>query len=560
MKPNKLLYKLGLAKSIGTRQRLTVKSVCSKSRSAPSTTTLTPIACSSRRAEATLPRKIVWRRNVLAIGATQFGKSTGILSEITGPAIVNGKVSVIVLDPDGSFGQLVGEFALGKGQGFRLVYVDLNDLDYTFSFGFAERPDRSLPPRHFRQQAMEQARMLADIMVAQRGSEYGTLDGKVMVKKGAIFAIGFWMHQREDVPLTYLPYALKPGTNEFDYLLNNCTDKTVKEEALQIARLWSRSATEFYKNFAPAERLIGELFEDELFKNMAEATADLERVIRNKGIIIFKGGTNPNTTRVLMRAVWQRVVYVLKRNWSLTGVPLPVLVQADEAHRLIGEPEARSTAETLKMMTDPETGEGGFTIISQTPNFGDDLVNMIISQNCTLKYFFHCGGLVAPLAAAELKAGIDPNLVKRIKTRMEHTGQFNEITTRSKGKSKDHEGHEREDVRDGTSFQPVYREVEDEELWALNDQGTLKEIALQQLNVGECWVRNGPEIFFKKIDKLKDPWAFTGLGKAMLAEHVRMQKEMGVFQEVIDLPPPLTPSPALPPAPAKTPRKKKGMG
>ncbi|HYH68865.1 MAG TPA: hypothetical protein VD866_29500 [Urbifossiella sp.] len=434
------------------------------------------------------------------------------------------------------------------------MVVDLSDITWVFSFGFCDKPDPNLPWREFRQQVFERAREVAELAISQRGPEYGGLDGKVNVKKYAILAIAAWMFSAEDLPLAQLPFALKPGTTEFDRILNTCRDPETRQALLEMAALWNpRRPDEFHRTVAPAERLIDELFNDETLRAYGEATADLEEVLKNKGIICFTGGTNEYTTRVILRSVWQRLIRVLKRHWKRSGEkPLPVLFAADECSTYTGEPEAQSLAECLKMMTDPDTGEGGFVLISQTPDFGSPGVNLKVSQCCSWKAFFHCAGLVAPLAAVELKGGLNPLQVKRVRKKVEHTGQFEAVKVYSQSKRKDKDGKDLVEERENTVFQPVYREVEEEELWSLSDLVHLADMGLQRLRVGECWVRDGAEVSFRKVPPPAPLWTFDGQGRRMLEEHARRQREQGVFRRVADTTPPLPPAPpaSTPPSPA----------
>lgn len=501
---------------------------------------------------------MIRRFNTEVIGASQFGKSTAIKALQIAPAIDAGACAVVVEDGHDTLAESVAEYALAKNQGFRTVVIDLKDLRWVCAWEFISRPTVGTW-REKRQQAVDSARELADILVGFRGSEYGGLDGKPQLKEWTIGCILLWMFQKDNLPLEMLPWGLQPGTLEFQRLLDGCTDPEIYAKFSLLQAVARQSKVELSKTVGPASRLFDELFQDEAFRVRAsmEWTINLEVALKEKLILIVKGGSNPNTTRVLMRALNQKIIAIIKKHWAQHHQPLPVWIFMDEAANfgLIGQAEANAMAECLKMMTCPVTGKGGFTIITQTPDYGDESVNAKVSQCCTVKLVFHCSGIVAELAKKELRAGLDPFKVKRLITRMEHTGEFVKKETESHGTRKDPKtGKDVKDVRVNETFQPKIEPKTEEELWGLHDLDMMNEVFLQRLPVGGCVKRDGPSIEILTITPLKDPWSFPGLGRKMLEEHMIAQRKMGVFREVLDSPPQWTPPP--PPAP-KQPKPKK---
>ena len=86
------------------------------------------------------------------------------------------------------------------------------------------------------------------------------------------------------------------------------------------------------------------------------------------------------------------------------------------------------------------------------------------------------------------------------------------------------------------------------------------EQSLQRLGVGECWVRDGAEIYFKRIKAPANPFSFRGLGEKYFEQHMEYQKTLGVFRQVIDSEPPSpTPSPESHKPQAKKKKAPRGM-
>lgn len=497
--------------------------------------------------------------NTLVIGGSQGGKSTSVLALDFVPTVEAGYCSTFLFDPHNDLGQKAAEWATWFCPE-RLLVERLGNLDWVCSAGFIE-PSKSLNDIVKESENRNKAKIFAEVLASSQGA---SLKDQPLKKEWIHAALMLWLFQHDPKPLWFLPHAFRPNTPYFNAMIANCENMEMVWKFEMLTRF--NSTVALYNAVGPSARLLDELFNEMAFLLRTEATFDLESFIEHQGVFILMGGgddaVGPDTIRALMRAFNHKIDEIVIKRWHALGVPTFVKVYIDEAanFNLLGYDDAERMGQTMKM------GRSS-TVISQTPDFGDERTNDSIDQNCPRKIYHRCGSAkIAKLCAENLKTTIDPNRVKQIHTtkRQKNVG-FDTTTQTTKGKYKG-SGGEGESENTQVIRTPIYEELTEEriELMPLSEQNELNEADLlggqRGLQIGECFFSNGGYVSRMKVKKLEDVWTWPGLGKEKLEELIELRRQQGAYKKVTSLPwktyklpepPPAPPSPPAPPKPPK---------
>jgi len=454
--------------------------------------------------------------NSLVIGRTRSGKSTAVFELDAKPTINASEQAVFILDPHNQFGKQVAEYACHQCPE-RLLYEDLDELSWVSSFGFI-KPARNPNPIYREAENREQAASFAEILTMQRAVP---IEAQPMVFKWTFSALMLWLNQKTDLPLHYLPWAFRPGSKQFKEMMDGCTDPEVLYDFGLIERV--QSVAKLEEQVGGAARLFNQTFAHMAFRLRTEPTTDLLDFTKKNGICIWAGGGH--SSRVMMRALTFSINHQASTHWRQTGEPLPAKIYIDEAanFNLIGMTEANAMGQTIKMGL-------SWTIMSQTPDFGDDRVNTSVDQNCSRKiYMASANSNVAKLCAENMKTTLDPQKVKQYRTKQRHAGfKFQE----RKGTSTWESGEQKGKGESTNIAQiPIYEQYQEADLMPLNEQTELLAAELMKLPVGTAYISTDGIVVKTNIKPEGDIWTWPGLGSTKLKELLHHYRAIGVYKQ-----------------------------
>lgn len=456
---------------------------------------------------------IHWNTQVTGMSQAS-GKSTTMLGIDCVPYLEEERGSAAVQDLHGTFAYGAVGYALEMGRK-NVLLIDLNREELA-SFGlFFKSKNPDLTARK------KENRYTSRMSIAGIGTGNNeSIDSMIQTQEWFYAAMRGWQEQPEDLPPETMLDLLQPNSNGFKHMVPAIQDERLQQKFLsQIAM-----GRNHYTVVGPVIRRLERLFDEPVIAGMAQPTFDLEQLLREKWLIAIVGGEDEWVSSFVMKLFSVAVTAIVNRNWAQTHQPLYVRKYIDEASKLIGENEATSCGKTLKK------GES-HCVISQHADYGDELLNKGIADNCFEKYLFHTSSPESVAHNAHyLKHRLDPNLVHHETERTIADG-YDVIETISQGESKDDDGFKRVDKRKGTGFRPRHARITDKHYQGLNDQKMLQEVNLMKLGLGECFILRGKELFGPHyIPKLPIPFAFEGMAEDAIEALFQEQLAAGIFR------------------------------
>ena len=343
------------------------------------------------------------RANVIQVGATRKGKTLAAARMI----VETPDEAAVILDPHKqSLAQAVLTHATGN-----LLYERLSEIAFTLGFNMLTPSAHSdAQQRHLKSQ--RRAEVFVDILLRRR--DVDGMAGTPLMEEWVMAAIMLYLFQTVRQPLTTLPYAFLPGTEEFTTLLRGCTLPDIRHKFQQLERLSGRGLR---AEVGSASRLVNAVFRSPAFAARCRGGFDLGAFLQRRGLLIIERGEEigDDTMRVIMGAVILLVIEHAKRRPEPHP---PIRIYIDEATnaRLVGAPELRGLAETNK--------NGLYwTFLVQNLDFpgGADPV----LQNCVRHEWFGCPyHELARKAATDVIAGLPPSEQSRAERLAELTQEI----------------------------------------------------------------------------------------------------------------------------------------
>lgn len=323
--------------------------------------------------------------NVLRVGATRKGKTLAAARSI----VESTNEASVVLDPHKqSLAQAVLTHATGN-----VLYEKLSHVSATLGFELLA-PSASADPVRRHLENRHRAEAFVEILLRRRNAD--GMAATPLLEEWVMAAVTLYLFQGMRKPLTMLPFAFMPGTDEFRWLVRGCELPDIRHKFTQLERLNPRALR---AEVGSAARLMNPVFASPAFQARCRGGFDLRGFLQDRGVLIIERGEDvgDDTMRTVMGAVVLLVIDHAKRRPK--PYP-PIRVTIDEATnaRLVGAPELRGLAETNK--------NGLYwTFLVQNLDFpgGADAV----LQNCTRHEWFGCPfGELARKAASDVVSGL----------------------------------------------------------------------------------------------------------------------------------------------------------
>jgi hypothetical protein len=321
-------------------------------------------------------------QNVVRIGAPGSGKTLA-----TARSGVESDGAEVDFDPaKESFAQEVLTHAKGN-----LLYAKLSDLRHTLGFELG-KPSTHADPVMRQQENHLQAEALADILLYRRQAT--GMATTPLMEEWVMAAIMLVLFQRTAKPITWLPFAFMPGTEQFAALVRDCELKEISHKFKQLEGLKPRALR---AEVGSAMRLINSVFRSLVFAAWSMGGFDLGAFLDKGGKLVIERGDEigQDTMRTIMGMILLLVIEHAKRRPSA----LPTIrVRIDEAANagLLGHTELKAAAEHNKR------GLYFEFILQKAPSQLEDLL-----QICHRHEWYCCPNYeLARKAAVDIVAGL----------------------------------------------------------------------------------------------------------------------------------------------------------
>lgn len=328
------------------------------------------------------------RCNVVKTGATRKGKSLSAAREV----VESPDEAAVIFDPHKqSLAHTIITHATGN-----ILFERLSDIRVTLGFDLLA-PSTHPDPVQRQLENQRRAEAFVEILLRRRNIE--GMAGTPLMEEWIMAAITLFLFQGKPRPLTILPFAYMPGTDEFTAMVRGCTLPDIRHKFQQLERLSPRGQR---AEVGSAMRLVNAVFRSPAFLARCHGGFDFGGFLQDKGKLVIERGDDigDDTMRVIMGAIVLLVIDHAKRRPR--PYP-PIRIYIDEATnaRLVGGPELRGLAETNKNGLYWE-------FLVQNLDFpgGSDAV----LQNCVRHEWFGCPYYdLARKAATDIVAGLTGN-------------------------------------------------------------------------------------------------------------------------------------------------------
>lgn len=205
-----------------------------------------------------------------------------------------------------------------------------------------------------------------------------------------------FLHQKSPKLPTLLPFALMPGTPEFESLVSDCTLPEFRAKFRGLEKLTPRALR---SEVGSAVRLIGSIFRSTAFQVRCRDGFDLGAFLQNKGKLIIESSdeVSQDAMRVIMGAIVLKTIEHAKSRPR----PYPIIrVRLDEANnaRLVTPHVLRGIAELRKYGL-------FFSFYVQNLNFPGSVDEVL--QNCRVHHWYGCSNYdLARKAATDVASGL----------------------------------------------------------------------------------------------------------------------------------------------------------
>jgi type IV secretory system conjugative DNA transfer VirD4/TraG family protein len=437
--------------------------------------------------------------HIVFSGVTRHGKSQGCVS-LNGPRMLQRDgVAYVVLDPAGSMAAQMAGMCLRNGKFF--LYDTLNETAKTLGYDFFTP---SANPDWEQREAENREAIMEAIAVAIRSRGLTSVEANPIIKEGLQDAFNLLINQKVAVPFYMLRNCFVPESDDYQYLLHNCTDPQTFLKFTYYGGLVGQQR-EF--KCGPAERIIQGICDSPQFRKRCVPTFDLAAFLNAGGKLFVDGRSVGNLSRpdasLLMGQIILTVIR-LARSGKLTRRVVLIIDEGVNAS-LIDQNLVRAMA---------EAGKWGLEIqvIVQNPLQRDEAVTDDLFGNANCKFFFKHTNAKAARFVAEMVGypTLDPLVIRKtdFRTRQVHDG-FDLEAVVSKGKWES-DGKKGESENTNYQARPKYREETDQvdTLYALEDLIKLKQRDVMNQGVGQCFIMRGNSVS-KQPEQLAltpEPW------------------------------------------------------
>jgi len=350
-------------------------------------------------------------RNVLSVGSSGCGKTTGELIQIIKAAEAEQRQAIVVIDPHEwslAFGALT--HLVARGHKRRILFERLSGLDPVLSWEWL-RPSRATNENQRRAENELNVRAFTDLLMARRGNN-AELAKSPLTEEWVMAALWLFVEQIEPRPLTALPFAFTPEHPLFRTLVENCRNAELGRKFAALENVRSLGL------IAPARRLIEGVCSSPAFAlRSGTASFDFAAFLDRGGILLVEGGggISDDALRVMLKSIVIKTIgYVRHRR----RYRLRVLLVLDEANNwdLVDDTHVgRALAECRKMGLD-------IHILVQSMNFPNSSVTDAVLTNCARhEWYYAANAAVARAAAADL-GGHDENSQTEVQAKIRGLG------------------------------------------------------------------------------------------------------------------------------------------
>lgn len=325
-------------------------------------------------------------RSRLIVGSVGTGKSEFIRSEFLRYAEAR-ETACLLFEPHGQTAQkiMLDLDSRGRTSGGRVLYDRLGRFDRVLA-AIQPKQSTSANPWVRQQENMSQILGYANLFYsAGQREETGSLMSHPMTITWLVNALALILYQPQQTSLLALNACFSPGTEEFDRLVDSCTDNETKYQWTRIGLLYkARSFRDLESQLGGAQRLIQTVLKLPEFAARLSGSFDLRRALENKAVIILDGSEAIPESRTALIRGWNLQVFgVLREHFAETGKPLPTLICIDEApaSNAIGPAEVDFLREMRK-------AGGSLWIAGQDLSFIDEQIKKAVKGSCPEHVWF----------------------------------------------------------------------------------------------------------------------------------------------------------------------------
>jgi hypothetical protein len=314
-------------------------------------------------------------------------------------------------------------------------------------------------------------------------------------------ALGCYAMLDAPVPWYWLRDVLMPNSDAQVYFLEHCTDPEYRKRLQFFARL---PLSQWEYRCGAADRILRDICGDPIVQQRVGNTFDVRSFINAGGR--FFGIGNGNVSRFSQAFIFNSILLDVV-DAAKKGIERPVVVLIEE-----GQSGGQLTPLLGRSML--EIREAGVEIRICTQNIlalpNKELLEEIIGNISRFVIFSQ----VSPSAVkhkAEILAtpGLNAHLIHSTEymTKSVDDG-WDEIATKSNSTSVDDDGRTRKGVTEGVTYRKRTHEIEEahHRYVGYNDQKVDFERKVTCLACGECWIREGTNVFFHRVPMLEKPW------------------------------------------------------
>ena len=453
--------------------------------------------------------------NIFRMGATRSGKTMAAARDAY---LCAGHCAQIIIDPPGTLIDALLPPLIADGYKKLILHENVADLDKALGFEFLSYPTSKEWIEKQREMNLYIDEFTSTALW-RRGMDNSW--EHPWIDEYCRLACRTYLTQKVKLPLFLLPYALKPGTDQFTNFLTHTLDKDVRYELRKLAS--NRRDQEQAK---PSDRILTGMCHSPALMARCQKTFDLERALLNRKIILLSGRGDISETakRDIFGCVIRKVSQTVRRHFARTGKLLVVRIVIDEAlnSRLISPHEIRDLLEGQKMGL-------SYDILSQVTIDDKDIMRGIY-QGCNRQEIFRMGSdELAENGARQVGVPIlDPYSVHHTD---EHIRQF--VAGFERVWTESYTDHE--DNRSTTQSEkerPVYgeRKEETDHYWQLKDQLMMVRQSLRTLDVGWRWVYANGKVWNEYVPLLESLSLFGGSKKRVRRFLRRLKEENECYQ------------------------------
>jgi hypothetical protein len=474
----------------------------------------------------------------LIVGSTGSGKSEGELLDLI--RLAEGREhAVVLLDGHGPLAFSTAGHWGARGQESRMVYEPLDAIGRVLCWHMLPKSTSHNPSKRLIEDA-ETRDEVAQCFLAQRN--LATLTDKPWTKEWLDASIDLCLSQPTPEPLGSLLAVFRTGSAEYERLLRHSAQPDLVAKFLAMERLRHKSEVQYEIQTGASRRLVELVCGSEVVRLRSRpGPFDWLDALRQQKLIAFDGGgiRSREIKRTLFLLVTMQVIQAVRRHFSETQQPLPVVLVLEEAGALgLVTPFVMTALQELR-----KAGLVIHLITQSTVDFGDrDLFESILANTPWQAWYQLLSPADQDLGARALaNATFDPLTVHYTRPRVVQDG-VEKVETKSHGETFDPQRHllVRREHRTGTALRTKYRHLLDAYYKAPQVQEQEFRTRLATLKIGERLVRDRYGVRRERVKSARPPWLkqISDASTRALLERIRQQS---IYQAVSPDEPSVTP-------------------